>query len=120
MTLPTFLNQYSLEVQKIFTALQLLIKHHLPELEENINPGWKNCSYGTGESKSEKDLLVYLAPFKDSVNLGFYRGVLLHDPEQLLKGTGKSMRHIKIKSIDAVNDKHVLALLIEAKKERLG
>jgi hypothetical protein len=35
--------------------------------------------------------------FKDHVNVGFFQGALLHDPSGLLEGTGKRMRHVKLK-----------------------
>ncbi|MFN3918642.1 MAG: DUF1801 domain-containing protein, partial [Flavobacteriales bacterium] len=43
---------------------------------------------------------LYIAPHKNWVNLGFFSGTDLYDPENLLEGTGKKMRHIKIKSIE--------------------
>ena len=39
-------------------------------------------------------------PTSKWVNLGFYQGVGLADPEGLLEGTGAKMRHVKIRSLD--------------------
>ena len=41
---------------------------------------------------------VYTYKNVDYINLGFLRAVELTDPEKLLEGTGKGMRHIKIYS----------------------
>jgi hypothetical protein len=38
----------------------------------------------------------YVNAFKAHVNIGFFRGVALPDPERLLEGTGKFMRHVKL------------------------
>lgn len=38
----------------------------------------------------------YVNAFKDHVNVGFFRGAELADPEGLLEGTGKFMRHVKL------------------------
>ncbi len=38
----------------------------------------------------------YIKAFKNSVNFGFWRGVDLDDPHQLLEGTGEKMRHVKL------------------------
>jgi hypothetical protein len=35
--------------------------------------------------------------FKAHVNVGFFRGAEIADPEGLLKGTGKFMRHVKFR-----------------------
>src|SRR6187200_2039602 len=39
----------------------------------------------------------YVNAFKDHVNVGFYHGASLADPAGLLEGTGKRMRHVKLR-----------------------
>ena len=39
----------------------------------------------------------YVNTFKSHVNVGFFYGSLLEDPTGLLEGTGKRMRHVKLK-----------------------
>jgi hypothetical protein len=39
----------------------------------------------------------YVNAFKDHVNVGFFFGALLKDPARLLEGTGKRMRHVKLR-----------------------
>ena len=39
----------------------------------------------------------YVNVFKDHVNVGFFQGAALDDPAGLLEGTGKRMRHVKLK-----------------------
>jgi hypothetical protein len=55
--------------------------------------------------------VIYIAPLKDSANLGFMDGVDLPDPRGLLKGTGKRLRHIKIKTVDDIDAEAFTALL---------
>ena len=40
---------------------------------------------------------AYVNAFKAHVNVGFFRGAELADPEELLEGTGKYMRHTKLR-----------------------
>ena len=40
---------------------------------------------------------AYVNVFKSHVNVGFFNGALLQDPAGLLEGTGKRMRHVKLK-----------------------
>jgi hypothetical protein len=40
---------------------------------------------------------AYVSVFKAHVNVGFLRGAELTDPEHLLEGTGKFMRHVKLR-----------------------
>jgi hypothetical protein len=39
---------------------------------------------------------AYVNAFKSHVNVGFFRGAEIADPEGLLEGTGKFMRHVKL------------------------
>ena len=43
---------------------------------------------------------AYVNAFKAHVNVGFFRGAELNDPEGLLEGTGKLMRHVKLRPAD--------------------
>ena len=39
----------------------------------------------------------YVNSFKSHVNVGFFYGAVLEDPAGLLEGSGKRMRHVKLK-----------------------
>jgi hypothetical protein len=56
---------------------------------------------------------AYVGAFKDHVNVGFFNGTALDDPFGLLEGTGKRMRHVKLKTGDVL-DAHSLDELIRA------
>ena len=40
---------------------------------------------------------AYVNVFTSHVNVGFFHGAALPDPAHLLQGTGKSMRHVKLR-----------------------
>jgi hypothetical protein len=40
---------------------------------------------------------AYVNAFKAHVNVGFFRGAEIADPEGLLEGTGRFMRHVKLR-----------------------
>jgi len=40
---------------------------------------------------------AYVNSFKSHVNVGFFNGASLDDPARLLEGSGKRMRHVKLK-----------------------
>lgn len=65
---------------------------------------------------------AYVNVFSKHVNVGFFYGADLPDERQLLEGTGKRMRHIKLKP-DLVYDETAIESLIAAAyddiKERL-
>jgi hypothetical protein len=45
----------------------------------------------------------YVNVFTSHVNVGFFQGASLPDPARLLQGTGKFMRHVKLKLGTAAN-----------------
>jgi hypothetical protein len=45
----------------------------------------------------------YVNVFTAHVNVGFFRGAALPDPLRLLQGTGKSMRHVKLRPATVTN-----------------
>jgi hypothetical protein len=56
---------------------------------------------------------AYVNAFKAHVNVGFFRGAELEDPGGLLEGTGKYMRHVKLRP-DGDIDAAALVELIES------
>lgn len=56
---------------------------------------------------------AYVNAFTAHVDVGFFRGAELADPAQLLEGTGKYMRHVKLRPGSDV-DATALVQLVEA------
>jgi len=65
---------------------------------------------------------AYVNAFRSHVNVGFFRGAEIADPTGLLEGTGKYMRHVKLRP-DSNVDATALTKLIDTAyndmKERL-
>lgn len=65
---------------------------------------------------------AYVNAFKNHVNVGFFRGADLPDPDGLVQGTGKFMRHVKLRPERVVDTKALSKLIHTAyndMKERL-
>ena len=54
---------------------------------------------------------AYVNAFTAHVNVGFFTGALLKDPAGLLEGTGKRMRHVKLRPGQAVAAEALSALI---------
>ena len=54
---------------------------------------------------------AYVGVFKAHVNVGFFHGATLPDPERLLEGNGKDMRHVKLKPGRPVDEPSLEALV---------
>ncbi len=53
----------------------------------------------------------YVNVFTSHVNVGFFQGAALPDPARLLQGTGKSMRHVKLRPGTAVEAAAIRGLI---------
>jgi hypothetical protein len=78
----------------IAEKLRQLIKEAAPNLTESIK--WNLPCYASGKN------ICYFVAQRNSLNFGFYDATTLADPEKLLEGTGKKMRHVKIRSIESM------------------
>jgi hypothetical protein len=56
----------------------------------------------------------YVNAFKAHVNVGFFQGATLTDPAGLLEGSGKTMRHVKLKPGAVVNAAALARLIDDA------
>src|SRR5207248_2550886 len=72
-----------------------------------------------GPTHRMKDGICYIGVIKDHVNLGFIHGSELADPQRILEGTGKQMRHIKIRNMSDLYRPAIHAYLQKA-CERAG
>ena len=104
-------------VEPIARKLREIILDDFPEAVEVVRLGDRAASYGVGPKKMSESH-VYVMPQAEYVNLGFYHGAGLPDPDGLLQGTGAKMRHIKVRSVDEAGSPAVRALVAAALAER--
>jgi hypothetical protein len=102
-----YLSEKNLGIQEAANQLRALVKKTLPEAKEGINP-WHVPIF-----ESNGPICYYMAG-KNHITLGFIRGTSLPDPENLLEGTGKNLRHVKIKSAADLKQKGMRELLKSA------
>jgi hypothetical protein len=89
------------------SALRRLVLGVAPEAIEEIK--WRRPCYSNA-----RGLFCYLHTTGSYAILGFQKGAALDDPEGLLEGTGKAMRHIKFRNGRRPDDPAVAALLKQA------
>jgi hypothetical protein len=103
--------------EALLRALRALAFALHPDLVEVSRPGDRAVSWGWGPKKLSEAYACAL-PYRDHVNLAFYRGAELPDPERLLRGTGKTMRHVPLTTPAQVDAPAIRALLVAAREER--
>ena len=110
------------QVKEIAGRLRALISEAYPEVVEVPWPKQKIIGYGVGPRKMSEHF-CYIGAYSAHVNLGFYYGADLPDPQGLLEGTGKNLRHIKVMNSEEVDQpalRDILQASLEERKETLG
>jgi hypothetical protein len=91
---------------EVVGTLDRLVRKAAPEANASIK--WAQPVYEQGGP------VAYVKAFGTSVNLGFWRGTELTDPDGRLEGTGDRMRHVKLTSPGDVDAKRFTAWVKEA------
>ena len=109
--LETFYESYPPEVQAISRILRALVKKTMPEAREILVAKDNSIEYALTESLRYR--ICYICLLQEYVRFGFDFGGDLPDPERLLTGTGKRMRHIKVRTMQEAH-RAALKPLVEA------
>lgn len=91
----------------IIRALRRFVARVAPKLEETVK-------WGNGCWVNARRPVAYVYSDKEYVQFGFFRGASLKDPTGLLEGKGQYVRHIKVRSTAAIEERAFAALLKQA------
>ena len=105
------------EQRPICQALRRGIAALHREHVEVVWPRQKIASFGVGPRKMT-DHYAYIMVAGSHVNVGFYHGAALPDPAGLLEGTGKALRHVKVRTLAEAKAPALRALLRTAIADR--
>jgi hypothetical protein len=105
------------ELVAIARRLRVIIRAVDARTVETVRLGDNSATFGVGPKKMT-DGYAYIMPMRGYVNLGFYQGAVLADPQRLLAGTGNGLRHVKIRSLAEANRPAVRALVAAALARR--
>ena len=87
--------------------LRSLVKETLPGIVETVK--WGNMTYVlNGEN------LTWIIAYRDHLDLGFFMGARLKS--QRLEGTGKGLRHVKVRTLADIDRGEFARLLKDAAK----
>ncbi len=91
---------------RLIRAARALVKGVAPKAEEKAYTGWP-IRIQTDRGS------VAIAGFADHVNVNFGKGAHLDDPTGLLEGTGKSVRHVKVRTVAEAQSAELRALVAQ-------
>ena len=104
------LAEHAPELQQIERRLREIIFAARSDLTEYVDMGNKLLGYAVGPKM--RDLCFAIIAHKAHVNLQLANGVELADPDGIVEGTGKRIRHVKVRSLEEA-DRPALRRLID-------
>ena len=119
--LAPLLDRHSPAVREIFGALADLVREVLPDAHEQLDLPDRLLAFGFAEPGGGvrmRGLIVALIPHSTHVNLQLADGALLADPDGIVEGTGKRIRHVKCRSVEDVRRPAVRRLVEEQATSR--
>ena len=103
------LGEHSPELQAIERALRATIRREFPDAVEQVDFGNKLIAFG--RSMKMRGLLFAIIAHTTWVNLQLADGAEPPDPDGVIEGTGKRIRHIKVRSVEAASSAPVIAAI---------
>lgn len=95
------------ELRELARQWFAVVKASGPDVRELLHDGHPTaCVAGVA--------LAYVNAFTEHVNVGFYLGSTLRDPARLLEGTGRFMRHVKVRPGESAHDAALRDLIAQA------
>ena len=104
--------------RKLAEEARELIRSVYPAVVEVPWPKQRVIGYGVGPKKMSEHF-CYISVSKEHINLGFMYGAELPDQEQLLEGTGKLLRHVRITELEQLSNPALKELIQTATKHRM-
>lgn len=111
-----FLKPYDREIQKLALDVRELVLEEMAPCHENIYDAYSAVAMGYGPTERLSDGVFHVAVYEKGVNLGFNHGAALDDPNGILEGAGKQIRHIKIRTASDLARPEIRSYLRRARK----
>jgi hypothetical protein len=103
-TSSTYVKDENPELRKVVRALRNFVKETVPGTKETVN------AWGIPTFETKNPFCFYMVG-KNHVTFGFHHGTSLEDSEGLLEGTGKNIRHVKLRKVEDLERKGLKGLV---------
>lgn len=118
--LAKLLEPHSQAIREVFGALRALVRDVIPDASEQVDLPDRLTAFGFGPAGGVRmrGLAIALIPHTAHVNVQLADGAQLPDPDGIVEGTGKRIRHVKCRTLGDVARPALRALLVEQAERR--
>ena len=112
--LQAFIDRYDPELARLGRAARAKLKSLLPSAFELVYDNYNALVFAFAPGERSSEAILSIAMYPRYLTLFFARGVELDDPEELLEGTGKTFRSIRLASATDLKKSAIQALIDQA------
>jgi hypothetical protein len=112
--LKAFIAKFAPKDQKLIRAVRGAVRKRFPTATELVYDNYNFFVIGYSPTERPSDAIVSIAARANGVGLCFIHGAALPDPTNVLLGSGKQTRFIRLESADVLARPPVAALLAAA------
>ena len=109
--LDSFLDKYTDKVATTARACLKTMRARLPGATQIVYDNYNALAIGFGPSEKASEAIFSIVLYPKYVTLFFLQGVNLTDPEKLLQGDGKIVRHIRLEQANDLNKPAIKQLM---------
>jgi hypothetical protein len=112
--LAAFMARYTPEIASRAVAVLAKMRELLPGAIEMVYDNYNALVIGFGPTDRPSQAILSIALYPRWINLFFLNGAKLADPRKLLKGSGKQVRNVVLKSVSDLDEPGVRYLIEQA------
>jgi hypothetical protein len=112
--LQSFIEKFEPQHQTIIRAARKKLRRRFPTATELVYDNYNFFVIGFGPNEHPSDCIVTIAAAANGVGLCFVRGASLPDPDNVLLGSGKQTRFVRLPSAQVLDQPAVQRLLLVA------
>jgi hypothetical protein len=109
-----FIARFDPAVAAVTRAAVRKMAQRFPGATQLVYDNYNALAIGFGASEKRSEVVFSIAVFPRWVSLFFFEGVHLADPTRILRGSGRQVRHIVLKSADDLDLPAVKDLMQES------
>lgn len=115
--LATFVAKFAPPMQRTIRACRTAMRQRLRAAHELVYDNYNFLVIGYSPTERPSDAFISIAANAKGVTLFFLDGVRLPDPQQMLLGSGKQVRSVRLPSARTLDEPVVVALIRSAVRE---
>jgi hypothetical protein len=112
--LDAFIARYTPEIAALARSAFAKLQERLPGAVMMVYDNYNALVIGFAPGERPSEAILSLVLYPRWVNLCFLKGVGLPDPDGLLQGSGKQVRHVRLESAETLDEPGIQTLIATA------